>query len=625
MSEVASAGGVPWTATGSVPGDERLSDPARLRSLARAGLGADADPRLQTVAERVHRRLGVPIALVSLVGPDRQVFPGMTGLPEPWATSRSSSLDHSFCRYVVASAEPLIVSDARADPLLGGGPAVAELGAVAYAGIPLTDESGNVLGALCAIDTAPRRWTAAELDLVHDLAETCSTELRLRLARFSAREERRHRDALEQRLRDSFDRSQALLAASEAFSDTATVEDVRNRVSELAASALRPSYVGLVLLGDDGRLHRIRDTRFPRGVEDTGPWLTYDLIAAIPTATAVRERRIVAYGDRAAFDADHAAPVRRLIRDLDLHAIAAVPLVHVGGPLGALVLGWDAPRRLEPTDLLTFTTLAGYTTQAVDRARRLQQRDSAAHRLQQAMLTTLPDVPGLWMSARYEPADSREDVGGDWYDAVPVPDPHRPDGHVLAVSVGDIIGHTLDAAAVMGQARSMLRQAAWDHPGEPPSHTLRAFELAAHGVGLPARGTALLAHLHRGADGRWVATWTNAGHPPPILLDPQGRATLLDGHDILFGFPTLAAPPRRDHHRDVDPGSTLFLYTDGLVERPGSDLDEGTDRLVRLLAENRHLPPAELVDLAVDTLAPDAPDDVVAFAVHFPDDASGPR
>ena len=621
MSEVPSIDGaaeVPTTARGSEPERARLHDAARLRSLAQVGLGAQADPQMQAIAERVHRCLGVPVALVSLVGEDRQVFPGMTGLPEPWASSRSTPLQHSFCRHVVTANEPLIVSDARQHPLLQDGPAVDELGAVAYAGMPLTDEAGNVLGSLRAIDRAPRQWTAAQLDLLRGLAEACSTELRLRLSRSAAREDRRQRDELEQRLRRSIDRSEALLTASEAFSDTITVEDVRTRVSELARTELRPSYVGLALLDDNGQMRRMPDTRLPRGIEDTGPWLTYDLLAAVPTATAVRQRRIVAYADRTAFDADHPEPARRLIRDLDLHAIVAVPLLHVGGPLGALALGWDAPRRLEPADLLTITTLAGYAAQALDRARRLHHRDSAAHQLQQAMLTTLPAIPGLTMSARYQPADSREYVGGDWYDAVPVPDPDRPDDRVLAVSVGDIIGHALDAATVMGQVRSMLRQAAWDHPGEPPSHTLRAFERAADGIGLRAMGTALLAHLHCGADRRWTVTWTNAGHPPPILLRPDGDATILLGHDILFGFPRLAASPRRDQHQDLAPASTLFLYTDGLVERRGSDLDEGTDRLLRLLTENRDLSPPQLVDLAVDTLAPDSPDDVVAFAVRFP-------
>jgi len=424
---------------------------------------------------------------------------------------------------------------------------------------------------------------------------------------------------------DPYIRTRALLAASQAFTDTVTVEDVRERVDELMTTELRPSYVGLALVDTRGRMHRMGDSRRPGGVEDTGPWLTYDLRTTLPTATAVRLRRVVAYEDRASFDADHPEPARALLRELGLHAVVAVPLMHEGGPLGALALGWDAPHRLGPADLLTITTVAGYAAQAVARARRLHHRDSAAHQLQQAMLTTLPTVPGLVMYARYQPADSREDVGGDWYDAVPVPAPDGPDGRLLAVSVGDVIGHALDAATVMGQVRSMLRQAAWDHPGGPPSHTLNAFERAAEGIGLKAMGTALLAHLRRGVDHRWTMTWTNAGHPPPILLGPSGGTTLLDGHDLLFGFPGLATAPRRDHHCDLDPGSTVFLYTDGLVERRGSDLDEGTDRLRQLLAENRDLPPPQLVDLAVDTLAPDSPDDVVAFAVRFPEDAPAPQ
>ena len=301
-----------------------------------------------------------------------------------------------------------------------------------------------------------------------------------------------HRDALEEQLRRSYDHSQQLLAASEAFNDTVTVSDVRRRISELVTTELRPSYVGLAVLDGDGRLERVRDTRFSPGVEDTGPWHTYSVDAAFPTATALRERRIVAYPDRPRFDADHPEPVRRILRDLGLHAVLAVPLPHVRGPLGVLVLGWDRPHQRTPTDLLTVTTLAGYAAQALDRAQRLQQRDSVAHQLQQAMLTTLPEVPGLVLSARYRPADTREDVGGDWYDAAPVPDPA---GRLLAISVGDVVGHNLAAATVMGQVRSMLRQAAWDHPGEPPSRTLDAFECAAAGLGLTAVGTALLAHL----------------------------------------------------------------------------------------------------------------------------------
>lgn len=175
-----------------------LSDPARVLSLARSGLTAVADVQMEALAERVRRWVGAPVALVSLVQPDRQVFPGMAGLPEPWASTRSTPLTHSFCQYVVASAEPLIVPDARDHPLLRDNRAVHDLGVVAYAGMPLTDETGNVLGSLCAIDIRPRQWTDDELTALRDLADACSTELRLRLVRYEAQVERARRDQLEE-------------------------------------------------------------------------------------------------------------------------------------------------------------------------------------------------------------------------------------------------------------------------------------------------------------------------------------------------------------------------------------------------------------------------------------------
>jgi serine phosphatase RsbU (regulator of sigma subunit) len=185
--------------------------------------------------------------------------------------------------------------------------------------------------------------------------------------------------------------------------------------------------------------------------------------------------------------------------------------------------------------------------------------------------------------------------------------------------VGDVIGHTVEAATIMGQVRSMLRQAAWDNPGSPPSAIMQAFESANDGLAIGARGTAVLARLQREPAGAWSVTWTNAGHPPPVLLSPDGRAELLADHDALFGFSLTAGMPRRDHHRTIQPGSTLFLYTDGLVERPGSDLDTGTEALVEFLRGARHRPVEETVVTVIETLAPDSTDDIVAFAIRFPD------
>ena len=125
-----------------------------------------------------------------------------------------------------------MIADARANPLVRDDLAVLDLGIAAYAGMPLTDEAGNVLGSLCAIDTEPRTWTTPELDMLRDIARACSTDLRLRLARFDAGREGDRRDEFEQAQRRAYERSQTLLLASQAFTDTRTTEDVRARIGE---------------------------------------------------------------------------------------------------------------------------------------------------------------------------------------------------------------------------------------------------------------------------------------------------------------------------------------------------------------------------------------------------------
>lgn len=163
----------------------------------------------------------------------------------------------------------------------------------------------------------------------------------------------------------------------------------------------------------------------------------------------------------------------------------------------------------------------------------------------------------------------------------------------------------------------MLRQAAWDRPRGPPTAILQAFDTANLGLQLGAAGTAVVAHLHHHPDDTWSMTWTNAGHPPPILLAPDGTAEVLAQHDVLFGFPSLSRLARTDHTRNIPEGATLFLYTDGLVERRGQDIDTGIDALLHLLRRIHSQPVQNIVDTAIATLAPDAPDDVVALAVRF--------
>lgn len=128
-------------------------------------------------ARLVQRSLSVPVGLVSIVEEYRQVFPGALGLPDPWQEERETPLSHSFCKYVVAQEKPLIVEDARKEPFLVDNLAIPVLGVIAYAGWPITNSHGQVVGSLCAIDGEPRAWTAVDLENLRDLAAACSAEI----------------------------------------------------------------------------------------------------------------------------------------------------------------------------------------------------------------------------------------------------------------------------------------------------------------------------------------------------------------------------------------------------------------------------------------------------------------
>jgi signal transduction histidine kinase len=169
----------------SAQGRDPLRDPARLEALRRTEL-LDTPPEevFERLTRLVCRLLGVPVALVSLVEADRQFFKSAVGLPLPWALHRQTPLSHSFCRHVVASGAPLMVQDASRHPLVCDNLAVSELGVMAYLGMPLATADGQVLGALCAIDTEPRTWRPEDAAALRDLASMAVSEISLRRLAF---------------------------------------------------------------------------------------------------------------------------------------------------------------------------------------------------------------------------------------------------------------------------------------------------------------------------------------------------------------------------------------------------------------------------------------------------------
>jgi serine phosphatase RsbU (regulator of sigma subunit) len=615
-------------------GGEGLRSAARLEVLRRVWLSAAADPGLERFARLVADALGVPVALVSLVEADRQVFPGQVGLAEPWASGRQAPLAYSLCQRVAATGSPVVLADVRQDEQACGSAAISDLGVIAYAGMPLTDSEGRVLGSLCAIDDQPRAWSPEELARLADLAAACCAELRLRIAsRYAAHAldaaERSQAAAREYaaRARLALDRSELMLRAAEELADTAGLADVRRRVRNLVTGNLKPAYVGLALL--DGRqLRWVPDSDLTHSADLSGQ--VFGLDDAGPSARAARQGRMVIVTGRAARRAGQEQHGGTSPGAARLETAVCVPLLGITRMLGTLVLGWDTSHQVDVTERAVLTAIAGYTARAIERAQYLDQRVTVANQLQQAMLTDLPVVSGLQLGALYRPAVAGELVGGDWYDAYPLGSaargPQPPGGAglepvlALALTVGDVTGHDMRAAAIMGQVRSMLRQADLDHLDRGPAAAVTAVENACATLGLDATGTLVHAHLSPAGRGAWRLSWTNAGHPPLLLLErPGGRPERLATQDRLL-WPGLTGRPRTSQHRLLPPGATLLLYTDGLIERRGGDIDAAIDRTAAALAAapaNRPLP-ALLEQLAAEIADPGAADDIVLLAARIP-------
>ena len=175
--------------------------------------------------------------------------------------------------------------------------------------------------------------------------------------------------------------------------------------------------------------------------------------------------------------------------------------------------------------------------QAVDRIRAREAEDAVAEALQRSLLTEPPAVGGMSIAVRYRPAAERARVGGDWYDAF-----LGPDGQ-LNVVVGDVTGHDQTSAAAMGQLRNVLRGVAWTLADGSPGAVLRALDRAAEGLAVETYATAVLARVCEGS-----LQWSNAGHPPPVLIESDGAARLLEavaGPAARAGGGQRARRPRR--------------------------------------------------------------------------------
>ncbi len=287
-----------------------------------------------------------------------------------------------------------------------------------------------------------------------------------------------------------------------------------------------------------------------------------------------------------------------------------VPILAGGAVVAALAfMAWGDRRRYGEEDLVFVAELAARASTAVSHAQRFQETRRASLTLQKAMLSAPPTVSWLEIEARYQPAFDDLEVGGDWYDAFVLP------GGDVGLVVGDVVGHDLQAATVMGQLRSMFRAVAMVEALAPSAAIRRLDELAV-ALAVTTFTTLFYGRLRRDADGARL-TWCNAGHVPPLVVLPDGsRRTLTEAAGLVLGVDPGTARTDADLH--VPAGSTLLISTDGLVERRTADLDAGMAQLAEHAAELAHLPLAALCDELLGRSFGDTNDDVVVLAARLP-------
>lgn len=302
---------------------------------------------------------------------------------------------------------------------------------------------------------------------------------------------------------------------------------------------------------------------------------------------------------------------RDLVTELAPSCGVVFPLRGRGRTVGMLSMFNGSERGpFSAQDIATAGEVAARAGLGLDNARLYTQQRQLAEGLQRSLLTAPPEPDHMQVVVRYEPAAEAAQVGGDWYDSF-----LQPDGATMFV-IGDVIGHDTAAAAAMAQVRALLRGIA-AHTGEGPADVLSGVDQVMHLLQVETTASVVLARVEQTVDERARGIthlrWSNAGHPPPMVINPDGSVTVLGGGeaDLLLGIDP--ATRRVESTVSIERGSTVLLYTDGLVERRGQSLDEGLIRLRDALAELADRDLGDLCDELLVRLLTDQPDDDVAL------------
>lgn len=410
----------------------------------------------------------------------------------------------------------------------------------------------------------------------------------------------------------------AMLAeVSAELSGTLDAEEAVSRLTRLVVPSLADwSIVSIV--DDDGSLRDLGCSHFDPAMRPVVERLAETRFAKQlgpgPVQRALSSGEVVATRDDAVGRAAAflgPSPALDAVRQLAPRSSVAVPLTARGRVVGALSLFRGASRQpMSDEAIATARQVADRAAMALDNARLYNQQRTLAEHLQRSLLTAPPEPDHVHIVVRYVPAASGASVGGDWYDSF-----LQDDGATVLV-IGDVVGHDTHAAGAMGQLRGLLRGIAWSSGGGPAS-VLSRLDAAIAGLGLSTVASAVVARIEQGDAERANATrtlrWSNAGHPPPLVLRPDGSVVILEPADaeLLLGIDESSS--RSETTMAIEEGTTILLYTDGLVERRDEHLSDGLGRLGRAVADLAGLPLDDLCDQLVGRLIEGRPDDDVAL------------
>ncbi|MFE9724876.1 SpoIIE family protein phosphatase [Streptomyces sp. NPDC005794] len=369
------------------------------------------------------------------------------------------------------------------------------------------------------------------------------------------------------------------------------------QVSAVVTEELLPAFGGrqlAIYLQNERRLYLAWETGFPKGFLD--PFEGVGLDEQIPGVQTLTTGRPLFFESMEQLsDAYPGLPM-----DASVGARAFLPLIASGRPVGSCILGFDQPRGFSPEERTVLTALAGLIAQALQRAQRYDTEAALARGLQGALLPhRLPVLDDVETVGRYLSGTQDIEIGGDWYDVIET-------GSGLALVIGDVQGHGVAAAATMGQLRSAVR--AFALIGHEPQEIMSATNRLLIGLD-PGQFASCCYVLLDPATGATRAV--RAGHPQPVLRHPDGRTEVLDlPGGVVLGVDPDASYPVTELR--LGPGAVLALFTDGLVEKAGTDIDEGIERLRATLAAVGRMPLAETADRVIGQARQDEdrPDDI---------------